>query len=89
MIVVGSRQATSATNGNGVAPEWNELFAFTQQRKDIATEHAALAIELFQRNRNISAVEEIESGSDRMKFIGFATQRLKPLFNDPRVPTHL
>jgi len=83
--LAGSRQASSATNGKGVAPEWNELFAFTQQRKDVATEHAALAIELFQRNRNISAVEEIESGADRMKFIGFATQRIKPLFDDPRI----
>lgn len=80
-----SRQASSAVNGDGVVPVWGERFTFTQQRKEVAGEHAALAIELFQRQGGLSSVDEVAPGGDKMKLIGFATQRLGPLFNDPRI----
>eukprot|EP00658_Telonema_sp_P-2_P075893 TRINITY_DN6570_c0_g1_i8.p1 TRINITY_DN6570_c0_g1~~TRINITY_DN6570_c0_g1_i8.p1 ORF type:complete len:568 (+),score=161.01 TRINITY_DN6570_c0_g1_i8:216-1919(+) len=83
--LAGSRQASSATNGNGVAPEWSESFVFTQQRREVADDNSALAIEFFQRQGSVSPIDELDPGADKMKFIGFATQKLQPLFNDPRI----
>ena len=49
--MAGSRQASNACNGNGIPPMWNEVFTFAQNRRELVAEHAAIAIELFQRQK--------------------------------------